>query len=137
MWFMLSHRSFRPSRRQNNNLPRFVVQKEHAFIRNIFHQHELKQSIPISTIENYYKSFRKVLQWSLCYRQAILVKVIQRINQMTVSQNLSKIKTLKTSLNFSLKQRIRKSKTQTESIDVTSNFSKLLHLSNLKLCTFY
>ena len=54
----------------------FVVQKEHAFTRNIFHQHELKQSIPISTIENYHKSFRKVLQWPLCYRRAILVKVI-------------------------------------------------------------
>ena len=40
----------------------FVVQKEHTFIRNIFYQDELQQSIPISTSEKYHESFRKVLQ---------------------------------------------------------------------------
>ena len=29
----------------------FAVQKKHAFIRNVFDQDELKQSIPISKIE--------------------------------------------------------------------------------------
>ena len=40
----------------------FVGRKQHAFIRNIFDQDELKQSIPISSIEKYHESFRKVLQ---------------------------------------------------------------------------
>ena len=40
----------------------FIVRKKHAFIGNIFVQNELKQSIPISTIEKFHESFRKVLQ---------------------------------------------------------------------------
>ena len=56
--FLPAHHSFKLSRQQNNETYLdFAVQKEHAFIRNIFDQDELKQSIPISTTEKYHESF--------------------------------------------------------------------------------
>lgn len=40
----------------------FVISKEHAFIRNIFDQFELKQSDWIIAIEKYHELSRKILQ---------------------------------------------------------------------------
>ena len=39
----------------------FAIAKEHAFIRNIFDDDELKQSKSIKTYEKYHESFRKML----------------------------------------------------------------------------
>ena len=39
-----------------------IISKEHSFIRDIFDQHELKQSNLVVTIEKYCESFRKMFQ---------------------------------------------------------------------------